>query len=116
MKKSASKERAGVHNRKVGYMDIDKHDSVLGLVSIIVGIAAVVVLLGLFLLSYIQHGKAGIWIGLLGILLAFATVAGVVIAIFGLSDTEAKKGKPVLGIVLNAVLFSALVVLYIIGF
>ena len=115
MKKSASKERAGVHNRKVGYMDIDKHDSVSGLVSIIIGIA-VVLLLGLFLLSYIQHGKAGIWIGLLGILLVFATVAGVVIAIFGLSDTEAKKGKPVLGIILNAVLFSVLVVLYIIGF
>lgn len=115
MKTFVSKDRTGVHNRGSSYIEIDKHKSVPGFISIMIGVAVFVLLMVLFLLSYLEHGKAGIWLGLIGIMLVFLAITGIIFAISGLSDSESKKGRPIAGAVLNAVMLSVLLVLYIVG-
>lgn len=115
MKESRGKEERSLHNRKVSYMRIDQHPSVQGLVSIMIAAATLVILLTLCIVSFIQHGKSGMWIGLLGILSGVISVVGIVFAAMGLSDPEARRERPVIGLCCNIVLLLILVALYTVG-
>lgn len=115
MKKFTSRDGEGLHRRENTYMKIDQYQSVQGLVSICLGAAVFVLLLVLFAVSYVQKGNAGSWIGVLGLLLFVTSIAGIVLAITGLRDPEARKGRSVIGLSVNIVMFISLAVLYIMG-
>lgn len=115
MKKFTPKDGESLHRRENTYMKIDQYQSAQGLISICLGATAFVLLLVLFVVSYVQKGNAGVWIGALGLLLLVGTVAGIVLAVIGLKDPEARKGRPIIGLSANLVMFICLVILYIMG-
>lgn len=74
-----------------------------------------VLLLVLFAVSYAQKGNAGMWIGMLGLVLLVVSVAGIVLAANGLRDPDARNGRSIVGIFINGILLFGLVGLYIMG-
>ena len=109
------REEDSIRNRKVTYMKIDQYPSVVGLVSMCMGGANFAVLMLLFLISYTQKGESGMWIGVLGLLLAIVAISGIVTAVVGMRDEEAKKGRSVAGFCINVFLFLVYVSLYVTG-
>lgn len=115
MREKREKEERTLHNRKASYMRIDQHPSMQGLLSIITAAVTLVCLLALCTVSFIQDGRSGMWIGMLGILLGVLSIIGIVLAVMGLSDSEARRERPVIGLCCNIVLLLILVALYIVG-
>lgn len=115
MKKFASRDGERKYRRENTYMKIEQYQSLQGLISICLGGSVFVALMVLFAISYVQKGNAGVWIGILGLLLVAVTVAGIVLAVVGLRDPEARKGRPSVGLAVNLLLFIVLASLYIIG-
>lgn len=115
MKKFTPRDGEYLHRRKNTYMKIEQYQSLQGLVSICLGGAVFVLLLVLFAVSYVQKGNAGGWIGVSGLLLLAASVVGVVLAVIGLRDPEARNGRSIVGLAVNFVMFIGLMVLYIMG-
>lgn len=115
MKKYTPREGEHLHRRENTYMKIEQYQSLQGLISICLGGTIFVLLLVLFAISYVQKGNAGGWIGVLGLLLFAASVVGIVLAVIGLRDPEARKGRSIVGLAANLVLFIGLVSLYIMG-
>lgn len=115
MKKFTPREGERLHRRENTYMKIEQYQSLQGLISICLGGTILVLLLVLFAISYAQKGNAGGWIGVLGLLLFAASVVGIVLAVIGLRDPEARKGRSIIGLAANLVMFIGLVSLYIVG-
>ena len=115
MKKFVPREEKGIRNRTGSYAAINKYKSVPGLISIWMGIGVLAGLLLLFVLSYINKGMAGMWIGALGILLIVVAIAAIIVAINGLRDSEALHTRNAIGIVENLLILGGLVFLYVMG-
>jgi len=115
MKKYTPRDGERLHRRENTYMKIEQYQSIQGLISICLGGAVFVLLLAMFAVSYVQKGNAGGWIGVAGLLLLAASVVGIVLAFIGLRDPEARKGRPIVGLAVNFVMFIGLMVLYIMG-
>lgn len=116
MKKFVSKDQTSINNRKMSYMDIDRYPSVPGLIAIILGGVIFVAFLVLCVVSYLQAGVAGMWIGVLGLLLLVSALVGICISLYGLRDPEAKPFRSVVGLAENVLMFLVLLVLYVRGF
>lgn len=101
--------------RKNDYAAIDQYKSIPGLISILMGFAAVIGYILLFLLAYMAEGEAGVWIGVLGFLFLFVIIGGIVVAVKGLRDPDAQNTRPVVGIIMNIVLLVCVLALYIMG-
>lgn len=113
MKKLKSKSGAGIRNRGNSYMKIDQYKSVPGLISILVAAGTLLLLNVLFVLSYLKKGQAGMWIGLLGLLLLVVAIFGAGLGIYAIRDSEARKGRPVVGTICNLLLVALLLFLYL---
>lgn len=100
---------------KANYASVDKYKSVPGLISIFMGIGTVIGMVLLLVCSYLEGGQAGIWIGVLGILLIAVALAAVIMAITGLKDPDAMHGRPIAGIIENLIIFVLLILLYLSG-
>lgn len=101
--------------RREKYISVEKYKSVPGLVSILMGAGTVIGVLLLFVLSYLNQGNAGMWIGVAGLLLIVVAFAAIVVAIAGLRDPEALHNRPAIGLIENIIIFILLVLLYISG-
>ena len=101
--------------RRERYISVEKYNSVPGLVSILMGAGTVIGILILFVLSYLNQGNAGIWIGVAGLLLIAVAFAAIVVAITGFWDPEALHTRPTIGLIENMIIFILLVLLYISG-
>lgn len=101
--------------RRETYISVEKHKSVPGLISILMGAGTVIALLLLVVISYLHQGNAGMWIGVLGLLLAVVALAAIVVAITGFRDPEALHSRPTIGLIENMIIFVLLVLLYISG-
>lgn len=115
MKKYTPRNGERLHRRENTYMKIEQYQSLQGLISICLGGAVFVLLLAMFAVSYAQKGNAGSWIGIVGLLLLAVSVVGIVLAVIGLRDPEARKGRPIIGLAVNVVMFIGLMVLYLMG-
>ena len=100
-------------SRREDYASLNKYKSVPGLISICMGIGVIVGFLLLFFVSYMLGGEAGIWIGVLGILLFLVAVAAVVVAIIGLRDSEAQAKRSVVGLLFNGIIITIVILTYI---
>lgn len=100
---------------RVNYASVDKYKSVPGLISIFMGIGTVIGMVLLFVGSYLEGGQAGIWIGVLGILLIVVALAAICMAITGLRDPDAMHGRPTIGLIENLIIFVLLILLYLSG-
>ena len=101
--------------RNTGYLAIDKYPSVPGLISCVMGVAGIVLLLLLFILSYVNKGMAGIWIGVLGILGMLLGIVAIGIAAIGMKDPEALHTRNVIGMIGNGLLLLIYIILYAVG-
>ena len=101
--------------RKNDFASIDQSKSVHGLISILMGFAAIVGYVLLFLMAYMAEGEAGLWIGVLGFALLFVVVGAILFAVKGLRDPDAQNTRPVIGMIENGIVLIGILVLYIMG-
>ncbi|MBQ1688157.1 MAG: hypothetical protein II073_02620 [Lachnospiraceae bacterium] len=109
------REKSSLRNRTMTYIHLEQYPSMQGLISLIIGAVSWAFWIGLYVISYLQKGKSGLWIGFLGILCLLCAITGSVFAIIGLRDPDAKKGRSLLGIVINSILFLISFMSYILG-
>ncbi len=103
------KEKKGsLHFRK-------KQHSKIGIISTVISIIAWGIFIALSTYSTITNGNVEMVIGIIGILDAFFTFFGAVLAIKGLQEREVAYSFPVVGILLNGTLFVIYFILYVMG-
>lgn len=96
-------------------MFVDKHRSVYGVASTIMGVIALLGFLGLVISSFCAKGNGGVWIGIVGLLFLLIVFIGFVIAFLAFRDKEIFYGLPIVGLSLNGVLIILYMTLYVIG-
>lgn len=101
-------KKGSLHFRK-------KQHSKMGIISTIISIFAWGIFIALSTYSTITNGNVEIVIGMIGILDAFFTFFGAVLAIKSLQEREVTYSFPVVGILLNGTLFVIYFILYFMG-
>jgi len=93
----------------------DKKHPIQGILSTIMGILTLVILLLLFFVSGKAKGNADLMIGLAGILDMIASAVGFVLARRCYKKEDIYMTTPAVGSFINALVFLALLILYIVG-
>ncbi len=101
------------NRRKIQFTD--KTHPVMGIVSVILGCAALVLLVVLCVVSSMAKGTAGLGIGYLGILVLGIACAGFLLAARCYRKEDIYMATPAVGSVLNGLLVVAGLLLYVIG-
>ncbi|BCJ93449.1 hypothetical protein acsn021_10180 [Anaerocolumna cellulosilytica] len=89
--------------------------SVKGIVSVILGTASLLFFILLAVISSISHGNGGMAIGILGIILLVVSISGFILGIKACIEKEIYYTAPIIGMVMNGLLFLGLFLLYIVG-
>jgi len=111
-----SKKRRGVLIRKKKARRMSAYRVTTGIfLSIFFAIASFIGLAALCVYSAVNKGQAGILIGIIGLILFFANIAGFIIGIFERKNDEAKQKYIIIGILANLLLVILYIVLYMIG-
>ena len=93
----------------------DKTHPMMGILSLIIGIAALGVLITLFFISSSVRGNSGMSAGVLGILVMIASIAGFILAVRCYKKEDIYMTIPAIASVLNGVLIIACLMLYVLG-
>lgn len=102
-------------NKQEGYKFSDKTHPVFGIVSVILGSAALMGLLALFVQSGLRGGKGSLIYGAMGLLLMLAAVAGLFLACASFRKREIHYTFPIAGLILNGILSLTYLVVYLVG-
>ncbi len=102
-------------NRTAGPDFKEKKTSVNGVISIIVGIVAVIVFIAATVISTNNLGNAGMLIGFLGVTSALLCISGIVLSVSGINEKDISFVTPVIGFLVNGVLFLLLLCLFFYG-
>ena len=87
----------------------------LGIISLIMGSMAIVILIVLCLISGANRGMAGGWIGVAGIWTLVLAIVGFVLAVRSYRLEDIYRITPTLGSVFNGVVVVAMMLLYVVG-
>ena len=101
--------------KKASIKFVGRKQSVYGLISTIIGSVSAVVLGILFYITTSSGGSTSVWLGLVGLLLLVITLAGLVTGVSGFKQKDIFYTLPVIGVVLNGLLFLGMVILYFLG-
>ncbi|MCI7060627.1 MAG: DUF6142 family protein [Lachnospiraceae bacterium] len=101
--------------KKEGLHLTDKKHPKQGIWSTVLGIVSVVFFLVLCFMSGETGGKAGVWIGILGVLCAVISIWGFVLAMLSLKMDNIRQLFPSLGVVINGIMIVFYLVIYIMG-
>lgn len=93
----------------------DKKHSVKGIISLVIGIISLILTLVLFYLSAQASGNGGVLIGFIGVILLISTIVGIALGYQGYKEKEIYYYPPVIGLVMNSLIFLILFILYIVG-
>lgn len=93
----------------------EKKHSVKGTISLVISIISIILLLVLFYLSAISKGDGGILLGIIGILILVFSVIGFILAYQGYKEKDVYYHRPVIGIILNGIIFLILFIIYMVG-
>lgn len=93
----------------------DKTHPVSGIVSVIIGVAALAGLVTLCLLSGSAKGNSGMVVGVFGLMVLIAGVIGFILAAKCYKKDEIYMATPAIGTVVNGLLILICVLLYVIG-
>lgn len=105
------------HKRKKrSYMFTDKTHSIEAMMSVIIGIIILVTVLVLSIKSSQLGGNGPILYGIISFFAMIVSFAAFIVAAMTLRDKETFRVFPMLGTILNGVLFITLFVLYMMGF
>lgn len=102
------------HNKKTIHFSGRRH-SKTGIAATITGLAAVIGFFAISFISGVNKGKGGIILGLAGLILFCAAVAGFVLAYKACKKKDIFYLFPVMGLVLNGLMIIILMIIYIIG-
>lgn len=86
-----------------------------GVTATVIGCIGWLIFLGICLYSSTMKGSAAMFVGIIGILDAFFSLAGIGIAIRGFSERDVYYELPSVGIILNGILFVVYFSLYFMG-
>ena len=110
-----SKKRRAAFIRKKKATRMSAYKVTTGIViSFLTAIISFVGLAGLCIYSALNKGNAGIFVGIIGIILFFANVAGFIFGILERSNDEAKQKYVLLGTIFNLILMIIYMLLYLI--
>lgn len=97
------------------YKFTDKNQSRPGIVSTVIGVFALLLTGGVLMEAYMAYGQAGKIIAVLGFLALLLAFVGLYQGIRGLREEDSYQLFPCLGCVLNGLLLTAFVCVYIAG-
>ena len=97
------------------YKFTDKNQSRLGILSCVLGAAALLLTGGILAAAYMEYGQAGKSVAVLGFLAMLLSFAGMYRGIRGLMEEDTYQLFPYMGCVLNGVLLTAFIVVYMLG-
>ena len=86
-----------------------------GIISLVMGAVALVILLVLCLISGAERGEAGGWIGIAGIWTLVLSVVGFVLSVKSYRMEDIYLITPILGSVFNGIVVVAMMLLYVVG-
>lgn len=93
----------------------EKKHSVKGIISLVIGIISIITLFVLFHFSALADGNGDIVLGLVGVILFLLSITGIVLGYQGYKEKDVYYYIPVIGIILNGIMFIILFLLYIVG-
>jgi len=86
-----------------------------GIISLVMGAVAFVILLVLFFVSSANKGESGGWIGVAGIWTMALAIVGFVLAVKSYRMEDIYRITPTLGSVFNGIVVVAMMLLYVVG-
>lgn len=101
--------------RKDGLHLTDKKHPKQGVWSTVLGILSLVLFLVLCFLSGEAGGKAGVWIGIWGVVCVAINIWGFVLAMLSLKLDNIRQLFPSLGVIINGLMILMYLVIYILG-
>lgn len=101
--------------RKRGVKFSDKKHSIKGIISIVIGLVSLVALIVLFYLSAKTKGGGSINLGLVGVIILILSILAITLSYQGYKERDIHHYVPVIGLILNGLLFLVLFILYIVG-
>ena len=93
----------------------DRKHPIAGIISVIIGFAALVSLVILFLISSSLKGHMGMVAGFLGMFVMIASVVGFILAAKCYKKEDIYMVTPAIGTVLNGLLIVACMIVYVMG-
>lgn len=108
----AMKIRIG-KRRKIQFTD--KKHPFIGIVSMLIAFASLILMLGLFIGSGMAKGNGGIIYGYLGICNLFLSVAGFILSLRCYKKEDVYMTTPTIGSILNGIIIIIYLILYFLG-
>lgn len=94
---------------------VGRKHSKKGMIATVIGVAIIILLVVLSVLSGIAKGQGSLMLGVAAILGFFMAIAGFVLSVSALKEKDVFYVAPILGTILNGMMFIVFMVLYIIG-
>lgn len=101
--------------RKKSIKFTDKSHAVNGVVSTILASISIILMLSLVVLSYMNKGEAGIYIGSIGLIAFIIAIVGLVKGIKSFHERERYYLFSKIGSILNAIITTLWIAIYVIG-
>lgn len=89
--------------------------STKGIISVILAAISLCSIISSSIISTISHGNGGIFLGVIGVIALFISLVGFIFGIKGSLEKEVYYTVPVVGMIVNGILFLFYFVLYIVG-
>lgn len=100
---------------KKNYKFTDKKHPISAMIAVGIAILVIILLAVICYQSSLSAGKGGVWIGVIGMLSLFATLAGFVMSINSLRQRDVYYTLGILGSILNGMLFLTYFILFFMG-
>jgi len=101
--------------KKASIKFVGRKHSIYGLISTIIGGIALIALGVLVFITTGSQGTTNVWIGLAGLFLLGLSLAGLITGCNGFKQKDIFYTLPIIGAVLNGLIFIGMVVLYFFG-
>ncbi len=94
----------------------NKSHAVNGIISTIVGVISVGIMIVLIIISYMNRGNAGVYVGAIGLSALVMSVVGLILGIKSFSERECYYLFSKIGSIINAIIILIWISIYVIGF
>ncbi len=104
-----------IKKKKATIKFVGRKQSIYGFISTVVGCVGVIALIVMISIATKTAGNASVWLGLGGLVLLAVALAGLLTGVSGFKQKDIFYALPIIGVVLNGVLFIGMVILYFFG-
>lgn len=101
--------------KKASMKFVGRKHSVYGLISTIIGGIALIAFAAMVVVTTKSQGTTSVWVGLTGLLLLGLSLGGLITGCNGFKQKDIFYTLPVIGVVINGLMFIGMVVLYFFG-